>query len=186
MTRARRETKVDQMVMLSSVYEVAAWQAAVVGAMLAVVQLILGIVKQRSDTRRECAKFGYELMDQMYNEETSCDFLYIVDYINEPQARTATEADVAHAFEMMFGKGARVSDELARKVYDRLDSFLYYLDRFEHSIEAGLATFDDVRIPTEYYAKTLAPYRGLLEPYIASIGYERSLRFLARLKCGWE
>jgi len=53
--------------------------AVVVGAMLTVVQLLLCILEQRSDRRRECAKVGCELMDKMFNDDTAWEFLCVVD-----------------------------------------------------------------------------------------------------------
>src|SRR5262245_39538628 len=70
-------------------FEIAAWQAAVVGSALASFQLSLGPVKQHRDNRRERAKLGYELLDSLFSDESASDFLYALDSPRPSQSRVA-------------------------------------------------------------------------------------------------
>jgi hypothetical protein len=171
-----------------SPFQIAAWQAAVVGAILAVIQLALGLWKQRRDTRSERAKFGYELLDSLFADEWSSDLLYALDNSFENTGRRKGKmTTLAVDFAVLFrDENGTLSDDRRREVYARLDALLYFCDRFEHAIESRLTTFDAVRTPTAYYVKNLSRFKTRLVPYIEGVGYPRVLKFFDRFQSEWK
>jgi hypothetical protein len=165
----------------ASPYQVAAWQAAVVGAILAIIQLALGLWKQRRDIRVERAKFGYGLLDR------SSDLLYALDNSFENSGRRKGKMTaLAGDFVTIFRDKGSLHVDRSSDVYARLDALLYFCDRFEHAIESGLTTFDVVRTPTAYYVKILSQFKAALVPYITAVGYSRVLTFLNRFQGEWN
>jgi hypothetical protein len=166
-------------------FQVAAWQAAVVGAILAVVQLGLGLFRERRESRAARAKFGYGLLDTLFADEWASEFLYSLDSHLSGVAARGGE-DVGVAFDAVFsGLEISVPEQREAHMYRCLDSFLYFADRFEHALSANLTTFETVAMPTGYYVSLLNRYRDRLKPYVLRVGYKRVILFLARFDRNW-
>jgi hypothetical protein len=56
----------------------------------------------------------------------------------------------------------------------------YYFDRFEHLIQAGLTTFEDLRMPIQYYVDMMAEDKAVFVSYIRYCKYQNIWQFLDR------
>jgi hypothetical protein len=167
-----------------NIFQVISWQAAAVGALIgaliAIIQLAFGVVRQSRESRIARARFGYELLDSMFNDEWASEFLYSLD-VDRSVIPTHGAPDVGTAFIAVFSGGdISVPERHQTHMYRCLDAFLYFADRFEHAIRAKLTTFDTLAMPTGYYVRLLTPYRSGLRAYIKRVGYDRVLAFLSR------
>ena len=166
-----------------NVFQVAAWQAVVFGTIFAaitgVIQLGLGIWRQRKEDKRKRAEIGYGLLDAMFDDELSGQMLYVLDSINLVSYKGSTDRFNPEEFKRALTAGEKASarDE---EIQRRLDALLYYFDRFEHAIQAGLTDFDTLKMPPGYYVKLLQEYKPELVAYFDTIGYERVRQFLNR------
>src|SRR5262249_45185888 len=117
-------------------FQVAAWQAAIVGAVLGAIQLVLGLLKQHRDTRIERAKFGYDLLDRMFADEWASDLLYALDRSFENAGRRKGKmGNLREEFVTRFGKNGVLSSDRTSDLYARVDALLYFCDRMEHALE---------------------------------------------------
>lgn len=164
-------------------FQVAAWQAAVFGTIFAaitgVIQLALGIWRQRKEDKRKRAEIGYELLDGMFDDEWSGQMLYLLDSTNPVSYKGSTDKFNADEFKHALTAGEQAS-ERDEEIQRKLDALLYYFDRFEHAIEAGLTDFDTMKMPPGYYVKLLKDYKPELIAYFEPIGYDRVRKFLDR------
>jgi hypothetical protein len=172
-------------------FQLIAWQAAIIGSIigsiLGVIQLIFSLLKQHRDTRIERAKFGYELLDEVLKNEWSSELLNALDSSLQDRGRRKSKmTHLADDFARWFRDKESLPKDRKDDVFTHLDWLLYFYDRFEHAIEGGLTTFDNVRTPTAYYVGILAKYKPGLVPYIKEVGYSRVLTFLDRFRKEWH
>jgi hypothetical protein len=170
-------------------FEVAAWEAAIIGTIvslpLAIAQFLYTLKKQRRDQRIEQAKFGYELLDSVFEDEWAGDLLYSLDGSYEKAGRPKGSAARAQDFIAVFKNGDSLPEGRSLELHSRVDALLYYLDRFEHAIRADLTTFDTLHTPTAYYVRLLSEYKPRLSDYIARVGYSRVLALFGRFSNEW-
>ena len=166
-----------------NVFQVKAWQAAVFGTIFAAItgaiQLGLGIWRQRKENERKRAEIGYQLLDEMFDDEWSGQMLYLLDSINPVSYKGSTDKFNPEEFTraLKAGKQATERDE---KIQRKLDALLYYFDRFEHAIKAGLTDFETLEMPPGYYVRLLKKYNPEQVAYFDEIGYKRVPAFLNR------
>lgn len=161
-------------------FQIAAWQAAVIGVIIGAIQLLLGLIRQRKVDRQAQAKAGYELVDALFDDAFAIEFLYAIDRIADGKTRhvnSTIESDFWTHFE---APHKTIPPARLALVHSRLDAVIYYLDRFEHAIRSGITQFSDVEMPIGYYIKLLAPLKASLSQYVADVGYTRVLAFLDR------
>ncbi len=170
-------------------FEVAAWEAAIIGTIvsvpLAIAQLFYTLKKQGRDQRIEQAKFGYELLDSVFEDEWASDLLYSLDGSYEKAGRLKGSAARAQDFIAVFRDGHQLPEARSVDLHSRVDALLYYLDRFEHALRADLTTFDTLHTPTAYYVRLLSQYKPRLSEYITRVGYNRVLALFGRFSNEW-
>jgi hypothetical protein len=166
-----------------NVFQVGAWQAAVFGTIFAaitgIIQLGLGIWRQRKEDKRKRAEIGYRLLDGMFDDEWSGQMLYLLDSINSVSYKGSTDRFNPEEFKRAL-KASEHASERDEEIQRKLDALLYYFDRFEHAIEAGLTDFDTLKMPPGYYVRLLKKYKPELAAYFDTIGYQRVQQFLNR------
>ena len=150
-------------------WKTAASQAAVLAAVVATTGFILGW-KQHKQAK---VRFGYDLLDDMIEDESVCNLLDVLD-----TQHAAQKVVLVTALEKI---GKSVTAEEEQFQYD-FDGFLWYLDRFEHAIQSGVTSFDVLRMPTGYYLLQLAKHRQIVEHYMEAVGYDRARSFARRFK----
>ena len=166
-----------------NVFQVAAWQAAVFGTIFAaitgVIQLGLGIWRQRKEDKRKRAEMGYKLLDDMFDDEWSGQMLYLLDSINPVSYKGSTDRFDPEEFKQALKAGEQAS-ERDEEIQRKLDALLYHFDRFEHAIEASLTDFGTLKMPPGYYVRLLKEYKPELVAYFDTIGYQRVRQFFNR------
>ena len=161
------------------VFQVAAWQAAVAGAIIGAVTFFLGLVRQWKEDRRKRAEMGYSLIDALFDDAGASEFLYAIDNAAPAgRRRKKSDDDLARDFAAHFGRREMLPPAREQVLSGRLDNLLYYFDRFQHAIDAGLTDFDTVRMPIGYYVALMASFKEPLTQYITQVGYDRVLCFL--------
>jgi len=163
--------------------------------LMTIVQIFFGFRKDRRDLRelkareqREArqaqARAGYELVDALFDDETGGPLLEDLDagLENSPNLtrRTSNAVQTADTFARAFGTSAGSQAPELIAVRLQFDAVLYYLDRFEHAISAGVTTFPDVQASFQYYAKLLDRFAPTVDAYATMTGYERASAFLRR------
>lgn len=162
-----------------SAFQIAAWQAAVLAAIIGAIQLGLGIWRQSKENKRKRAEVGYKLLDEMFDDDWSGQMLYQLDSINAVSYKDSTDRFDPEEFKKALRAGDQASAR-EEEIHRRLDAMLYYFDRFEHAIQAGLTDFNTLKMPPGYYVKLLKEYKPELVAYFEPIGYERARKFLDR------
>jgi hypothetical protein len=169
-------------------FQRAAWQAAIVGAILGLIQLCLGLWKQLRDARVERAKFGYQLLDDLFDDDAAGEMLDALDSFSDSATKRNTEG-LEIFFAGLFGSDAAarsiVTGDQAANVHIHIDALLFFLDRFEHAIRAKLTSQNVLETPIAYYEVRLRPYRPALSNYMRRTGFKRALAFLKRFDTGW-
>lgn len=165
--------------------QIAAWEAAIIGAIisavLGLVALALGLVRQHREDRRQRARMGYELVDALFDDDGASELLMAIDSTAPPGRHRKQSDDRLSADFVAILSGSEVLPSgRAQIVYGRLDSFFYYLDRFEHAINAGLTDFTTVRMPVGYYIRLMTPFKARIVSYVNEVDEPRVLAFLER------
>jgi hypothetical protein len=168
-------------------FQIASWQAAIVGtivaAVLGVVNLALGLLRQAREDKRKRAEAGFKLTDKMFSDEGVTELLFALDETSSSGKRPTQRAkQLAVDFHAHFGRGVELPDDHAQALWSCLDDLSFYLDRMEHAIECGITDFSSIEMPTGYYVHALAPYKEGLLAYLSDIGYRRGSRFLDRFE----
>lgn len=169
--------------MADNAFQVAAWQATIVGTMLSAVTLGLGVWRQRREDKRKRAEAGYNLTDEMFTDEGVIELLYALDATSLPgQHQNQRAAQLAADCEAYFGRGEELPDDRPQALWSRFDDMSFYLDRMEHAIQSDITDFCSVEMPVGYYVRELAAYRARLLSYVENVGYRRVPQFLARFE----
>lgn len=156
------------------------------GAAVALAGFGLGMVRQNREDRRQRARMGYDLTDALFDDPGAEELLMAIDdTAPSGHRRTSSHDQLARDFVARFSKTGALSQAGDRLVCSRLDNLCYYLDRFEHALQAGLTDFEAVRMPFGYYVKLLARFKPSLVEYIKGVENTRALSFLARYP-EWE
>jgi hypothetical protein len=139
------------------------------GAILTAVALGAAIYKQHREDHTGRAKFGYELIDMIFDDTSVRGLLDELDYVDETPA-------LGHAL-------ASIEEDPTSgnfKILDAFDTLLLYLDRIEHAIESDLTSFEVVQMPLAYYVRLLTYEKSRISRYVAGTGYTRVIAFLNR------
>jgi hypothetical protein len=153
---------------------------ALLTALLAVFQAAAGLMQRRHELRLKQAETGTKLVEEMLQEAD--DALVMLDSdqaefeLDNGHIATITSEDVTESLRQPVSR----DDDKAIFVREGFDTLLYYLERFEHAIEARLVRFADVQTPTEYYLAYMAAERALFERYIEVTLFRRVPHFLGR------
>jgi hypothetical protein len=173
-----------------SFWQVAAWIVAVLGGLITAWLAIYQAFENRKLRERELhwkqAESGKRLIDEIFHEPGSNAATLMLDswdrtytLADGSEARIAW-ADVIKALNI---ESFQKEDSQMVFVRDCFDLLLYYLDGFEHLIQAGLTTFEDVRFPTEYYVDMIAEdekEKAIIAAYIRACKYKNIWQFLER------
>lgn len=166
----------------SSPLQELAWLAAAVGALIAIIQLTFNLIRERRVHRQEQARFGYELLDALFDDPIASKVLFRLDSGEWKESKRSPDAKFLQLFRRAFGEEIGSGAEELVEVRLQFDNLLYYLDRLQHAIEANLTRFDDVKAPLAWYVGLLAPYRSNIEAYASMVHYDRVLRFLSQFQ----
>lgn len=170
-----------------NLWQVGTWIVAVFGGLTAAGLGIWQAVENRRQRVRELrwkqAESAKRLIDEMFHEELSNFATLMLDSWSRmypiPQAGEVKIAweDILEAL-----KVERFANEDPKNdfVRDCFDMFFYYLDRFEHLIQAELTTFEDLRTPLQYYVDMMAEDKAVFVPYIQFCKYKNIWQFLER------
>jgi hypothetical protein len=168
-------------------WQLGTWIVAVVGGLTAAGLGILQAVQNRRQRARELrwkqADSGKQLIDELFQDDPSNSGSLMLD----SWARTypvpgAGEVRIAWKDVVQALKIESIDSDDAKSEFIRecCDTLLFHLDRFEHFIQAGLTTFEDVRTPTQYYVDLMAEDKGLWIRYIEFCKYQKISEFLDR------
>ena len=162
-------------------YQVLAWAAAGVGAVIAAIQLLFNLIRESRTRRQDQARFGYELLDALFDDPAG-EVLHKLDrgtWDTDPKSK---DAKFVSAFQQAFSSGRSSQDWAVIDARLEFDRVLYYLDRVQHAVDAKLTRLDDVRAPLRWYAQLLAPYHAGIQAYARSVHYNRAVRLLDQLR----
>ena len=164
----------------ASGFQILAWVAAGAGAAIAGIQLLFNSVRERRTQRQNQARFGYELLDALFDDPAG-EVLRKID--------RGTWADPASddgrflaAFRRAFESGRPTQEPAVIDARLEFDRVLYYFDRVQHAIDGKLTRFDDVKAPLAWYGKLLAPYHSGIAAYAEGVYYGRAVHLLAELR----
>lgn len=139
-------------------------------ALVGVINLRLGAAKQRREDDIGRAKFGYELIDAIFDDKKVMVLLEGID---------ATPGNLLDVERVLQPTGEKLSHK-DQAIEDGVDSLLVYFDRIEHAITADLTTFETIRTPISYYVDFFAQIKGSFSEYIERNRYKRVIDFLNR------
>jgi hypothetical protein len=165
-------------------WELYSWQAVVVVSILGLIQFGFGFTKDRRDKRKGQAELGFTIMDAMLENQFASGFLEGLDNINRAEGnfhRRGFETEI-NDFKTALATGPRSNNPAVEKVQLEFDYFLYYLNRFEISLETKLILFTDIRSPINYYVRLLLPFRISVVAYCQFTSYTKVITFLERFE----
>ena len=161
--------------------EVVAWVAASVGVGLSLVQAAFNAVREHRVRRQEQARFGYQLLDTLFEDKTASRVLAHLDsgqWAGSGRRAEAEDVRFRRAFEKAFGSEPDSESQEAVEARLDFDAVLYYFDRIQHAIDAKLTRFADIRAPLVWYVTRLRPFRPAIEVYAKGVYYHRAVRLL--------
>jgi hypothetical protein len=168
-------------------WQIGVWIVGIVGGLITASLGILQAVQNRRQREKELrwkqADSGKQLIDQLFGEQLSYFGAQMLDswsrtYLVPGAGKIRIEwEDIPKALNI---ESIGTSDTKSEFIRECCDAFLFCLDRFEHFIQAGLTTFQDVRTPSKYYVELMAEDKGVWISYIEFCKYEHVLQFLNR------
>ncbi len=168
-------------------WQVGAWIVAIVGGLTAAGLGIWQAVQNREQRARELrwkqAQSAKELIDELFHENFSNFATLMLDSWARtypvPQGGdiTITWEEVLECLKVGSFQSEDAKSDFVRDCFDML---FYYLDRFEHLIQAGLTTFEDLRMPAQYYVDLMAEDKAVFVTYIEFCKYSNIWHFLDR------
>jgi hypothetical protein len=170
-------------------WQVAAWMVAVVGGLIAAGLAIYEAFENRKLRERELrwkqAESGKRIIDEIFHEPGSNAATLMLDSWHRSYDIDGKETKIAwqDVISALNVESFQHEDKRAIFVRDCFDLLFYYLDGFEHFIQAGLTTFEDVRFPTEYYIDMMAEdekEKAIIIAYIRECKYRQIWQFLDR------
>jgi hypothetical protein len=160
---------------------------AVVGGLIAATLGILEAFQSRRLRERELrwkqAESGKHLIDEIFHESSSNAATLMLDSWDRTyMIASGSEVEIAWKDVLRALNVESFDKEDTKSVFirDCFDMLFYYLDRFEHLIEAGLTTFEDVQLPIEYYVDMMAEHKVVIAAYIHACKYKKIWHFLNR------
>lgn len=161
---------------------------AVIGGLTAAALAILQAIQNRRQRERELrwkqAEWGKRLIDDIFHDTFSNSATLMLDSWHRPYSvpgagdiKIAWQEDVLPALKVESFNAEDLKSDFVRDCFDML---FYFLDRFEHLIQAGLTTFEDLRMPIEYYVDMMAEDKTVFVAYIRFCKYKNIWQFLDR------
>ena len=96
-------------------------------AVIAVLQLLFNVIKQHRENKVSRAKFGYELIDEMFSNESILWLVESLDKAPKPNVESFV-ADLKTALDLSVeGNSERISS-----MREAVDWLLFYFDRIGH------------------------------------------------------
>jgi hypothetical protein len=169
-----------------SLWQILTTPIAVVGSLWAIVFGIIQIAfnsrRDRREKRKSQAELGFRVMDAMFEDEFAWAFLQGLDGLNRAEGNDVRQLydEDLHVFETALGSAPRSNDMAVEKIQCQFDFLLYYLNRFEVSLESELMVFSDVRSPLNYYVRLLKPFKDRVIEYCQFTNYTNVVVFLER------
>ena len=168
-------------------WQLATWMVAVVGGLtaagLGILQAVQGRRQRARELRWKQADSGRQLIDSLFRDELANFGAQMLDsWVRTYPIPRAGDvmikwADVVAALNI---ESIGSDDPKAEFIRECCDTFVFYLDRFEHFIQCSLTTFEDVAIASQYYVDLMAEDKELWVAYIEFCKYKKVLRFLDR------
>jgi len=165
-------------------WQIAAWQAAIVGGLIAVVQVFFSIRRDVREKRKNQVELSHKLFDAMLDEPRSGKVLEALETIHRAKGNEVKQLwdDDMRTFREALEAGPRPKNAKIEAIQLELDCLLYHLNRIEIATEAGLLAFGDVQRPFNYYVGILRPFRDSFEAYCRFSGYEKVVDFMRRFQ----
>lgn len=177
-------------------WQLFAWQAAVVAALVAAIAALVkgfwALWQQRKELRWKQAELARALTDKWFSWQGSNVALrmvdegagsYTVDGYGTSEVYPASDIPRALAVVGSRENWQSVSntdtDRLIRKSFDVL---LYSFERVQHSVQIGVAQREDFAAPAEYYVKQLSRFYFPIATYLEYVGFARAKEFLESFK----
>lgn len=174
--------------LIKDIAETVAYLVASVGglcaALWAVYQWHVSVKQREVEHRWRQAEVGRQLIGQLFDDDSDAgDALEIVDKqrddvkMPDGSVTTVTEDDITKAL-------TNTSDSCptSREIRRRFDALFYHLERFQHMIDIGLITREDVLNPTQYYCRKLTPFNSAIPKYLNDIGYTKAHELITSLQ----
>jgi hypothetical protein len=163
-------------------WQIAAWQAALVGGIIAIVQVIFSCRRDARERRKNQFELSHRLLDEMYDEPRSGRVLEALDTIHRSKRKNVNQlwdSDM-NAFKEALEAGPKPKDAKIEAIQMEVDCMLYHLNRIEIATQANLLMFRDIQRPFNYYVGILRPFRVSFEAYCRFAGYEKVIDFMNR------
>jgi hypothetical protein len=167
-----------------NLWQVLAWQTAIFGGIIALIQLFFSWRRDRRERRRNQIELSHQLIDSVFDDERASKILNDIDTVHRAKRNRGKQVFDAHLtlFQNALESGPNPKDGTIEAIQLDLDCLLYYLNRIELSLQAGMLCFSDVRHPLEYYISTLSPFKKPFEEYCRFSGYRHAVSFLKRFQ----
>jgi hypothetical protein len=185
-------------------FEFASWIAASCGLALAVVQLLREMRRSReqrdaelldrkvdretreADLKWRRAEAAKRLLDEMVRSQDAMDAITMLDWPGSTfeipdeagnlHRCKITRADYRTALNVPKARFSRQDHFICAN----FDGLLWYFAWIEHHIGTGLAAFEDVRFPADYYIDIMARDADIFSKYMNHYGLDRAASFMRR------
>lgn len=163
-------------------WQVAAYQGAIAGGILGAIQFYFNVKRDSREKRRSQVELSYKLMDAMFEDKVTWSFLKNLDSLQRARMNPAREIfdEQMSVFEAALSAGPNPGDPATEKLQFEFDYLLYYLNRFEVSLQTGMIIFSDIRSPINYYIRLLQPFKSAVIPYCRFTNYLNVIKFFER------
>lgn len=153
-----------------------------IAASLAIYNLILNRKIREKELRFKQAQMGKQIVEEMFDDDAAGSALLMIDFekrsfdIGSKKKIVINRADVLHAL----NPENKNEDSKTIFIRESFDGLFYFLDRFEHFVQIGLTTFEDVAVPIKYYTSLMTTQKTTFLRYIQLTQFERAITFLNR------
>ncbi len=172
-------------------WQILSWKVAVfiglLSAMLALINVFIGLYQRSKDMRWKQAELARKLFDEIFDFQPSYNALIMIDelsenfQLNDEESISVSFADIDNALT------TPIINHSPKAKYIRrcFDALFYHMERVEQSVKINVVRFEDVQKPAEYYIERLALHKYYIEGYINFTKYSGVKSFLERFTV-WE
>jgi hypothetical protein len=153
-----------------------------IAAFMAIYNLVLSRRIREKELRFKQAQVGKQIIEEMFDDDAAGNALLMIDFEKRSFDVGSKRKIVINIEDVLQALNPDNKSEDAKTIFIResFDGLFYFLDRFEHFVQIGLTTFEDVAVPIKYYATIMTTHRSTFLKYIQLTQFERALTFLNR------